>query len=197
MQLFDILADILNLENIDAKLNSTKQKRSITVESLLSALCNGEESVAATLGINDSTYTRTLRFLWPEKPAGKLRNYLLAKYDYKLCGNCGQVKEDTEFSKNSARRDGLNSHCRECCLDTRREYQRTYRAQMRALKLQRTPAWSETDEIIDFYNNCPIGYHVDHIVPLQGKTVSGLHVLTNLQYLLASENQSKGNKFSE
>lgn len=67
-------------------------------------------------------------------------------------------------------------------------------AKYRATKLRQTPPWSETDLIREFYVNCPEGYHVDHIVPLQGELVSGLHVAYNLQYLPASENLSKSNK---
>lgn len=60
---------------------------------------------------------------------------------------------------------------------------------------QHTPAWADIKKITEIYLNCPEGYHVDHIIPLRGKNVSGLHVETNLQYLPATDNIKKGNKF--
>jgi hypothetical protein len=60
------------------------------------------------------------------------------------------------------------------------------------LKL-RTPKWADRAAIAQIYRNCPSGMHVDHVVPLNGKHVSGLHVHWNLQYLPAIENIRKAN----
>ena len=66
-------------------------------------------------------------------------------------------------------------------------------AKRRAAILQATPPWADEVAIKRFYLNKPEGYEVDHIVPLQGEIVSGLHILENLQYLTAAENRSKSN----
>lgn len=83
-------------------------------------------------------------------------------------------------------------------------YSAKVQAKRRAAKLERTPNWlteEQSREIEYFYwlakdleriNGEP--YHVDHIVPLQGESVSGLHVPWNLQVLSAKENLSKGNR---
>ena len=36
-------------------------------------------------------------------------------------------------------------------------------------------------------------WEVDHVLPLRGKSVSGLHVPANLQVILKSENRAKRN----
>jgi hypothetical protein len=64
----------------------------------------------------------------------------------------------------------------------------------RAIKASSSPLWSDRSEIDAFVNACPPSHHIDHIIPLKGKNVCGLHVIENLQYLPAQENISKSNK---
>lgn len=71
----------------------------------------------------------------------------------------------------------------------------------RAKKLKATPEWADLKKIKDIYksaitkSNINATYHVDHIVPLQGKNVCGLHVEFNLQIITSTENIKKSNKF--
>ncbi len=68
-----------------------------------------------------------------------------------------------------------------------REVSAIYRAKVR----NQTPEDADRNAIKQFYNNCPPGYEVDHIVPI---SKGGLHVLQNLQYLTVKENRQKSNK---
>lgn len=68
-------------------------------------------------------------------------------------------------------------------------------------KKHRTPPWVDNSELEKFYTESAkltketgIKHEVDHIIPLQGEAVSGLHVPWNLQILTQFENRSKGNK---
>lgn len=79
-----------------------------------------------------------------------------------------------------------------------------YTSKRKAARLQRTPQWlTDFDKLkIECYysiaamltrvNKEP--WHVDHILPLRGKTVSGLHVPSNLRVVPAVENLRKGNR---
>jgi len=57
-----------------------------------------------------------------------------------------------------------------------------------------TPKWANKDEMKTIYANRGM-MHVDHIIPLRGKLVCGLHCAANLQYLDGFANKSKLNKF--
>lgn len=62
---------------------------------------------------------------------------------------------------------------------------------------QATPKWADLDLIVDVYKEAQyFGFHVDHIIPLRGKTVCGLHVWENLQILPPRVNLQKGNRIA-
>lgn len=75
----------------------------------------------------------------------------------------------------------------------------------RTSKIQRTPTWLTEDDmflISEAYELAALrtqmfgfSWHVDHIIPLRGKTVSGLHVPWNLQVIPGAENMRKSNRY--
>lgn len=76
-------------------------------------------------------------------------------------------------------------------------------AKRRAIKIQRTPSWSDKEqismwyEVADVLSRGGVKFHVDHIIPLQGKTVCGFHSHDNLQILPWHENLKKHAKLKE
>lgn len=80
-------------------------------------------------------------------------------------------------------------------------------AKRRAAKMLRTPKWLTPDdlwmveqayEIASLRTRMTgVSHHVDHILPLQGLVVSGLHVPANLRVIPWYENLSKANKILE
>ena len=74
----------------------------------------------------------------------------------------------------------------------------------RSAKLNRTPKWLTADDIEHMQalysvaamiqRESGVEYHIDHIIPLQGKFVSGLHVPDNLRVIPAVDNLKKSNK---
>jgi len=81
-----------------------------------------------------------------------------------------------------------------------------YAANRRAAKAHRTPLWLTDedfwimDEVYDLAaarsKATGVPHQVDHIIPLQGRIVSGLHVPSNLQILTAHENATKHNQYA-
>ena len=117
-------------------------------------------------------------------------------------------------SKVRALNDAWGKANPEKVLDSYRKYARlnpevkqAASSKRRAAKLSASPDWDA--ELTDFVTKEAItlardrarhfgfGWDVDHIIPLQGKTVSGLHVWNNLRVIPASINRSKSNKYEE
>ena len=80
-----------------------------------------------------------------------------------------------------------------------------YQGKRKAAQLQRTPKWlTESDlRMIEakyslaamLTRETGISHHVDHIIPLQGKKVSGLHVFSNLRVIPGTDNVKKSNRY--
>ena len=111
------------------------------------------------------------------------------------------IQKSREYYSNNA----------EKCRKQKREYQKNnlhiyakIKAKRKASQLQRTPHWLTEDDhwmIEEAYSLAAlrtkmfgVSWHVDHVIPLQGKNVSGLHVPVNLQVIPGVENIRKGNR---
>jgi len=116
------------------------------------------------------------------------KTVLLRSIKYKQCCSCKEILDYTEFYYCKSNFDSLQTRCKKCSV---------YSATERQEYIEKaTPNWVNRNEIINFYKNCPKTHHVDHIVPLRGNNVCGLHIINNLQYLPIKENLSKGNKYT-
>ncbi|RSV15660.1 hypothetical protein CA235_07340 [Sphingomonas sp. ABOLF] len=76
-------------------------------------------------------------------------------------------------------------------------------ARYSARKRRAIPAWADQAAIRSFYVEAArltaltgVEHEVDHVLPLAGRTVCGLHVETNLRVIPAVDNRRKYNKFS-
>lgn len=112
---------------------------------------------------------------------------LLNCIEYKECNQCKEVKHHKDFNKHSGISSGINTICASCQTFSSKNYKCSVDL--------RKPKWVNDAELLEIYSKCPKGLHVDHIIPLHGELVSGLHVPENLQYLTPSENIGKSNKF--
>lgn len=72
----------------------------------------------------------------------------------------------------------------------------------RARKANAAVKWANQEAIKEIYDQAAkvsketgIKHHVDHIVPISGRNVCGLHVENNLQIITERENLRKGNKW--
>jgi hypothetical protein len=146
---------------------------------------NNRDKVRARIAKLNATkgkeYSRRYRLKNPEKRREVQRRYWLA--------NVERIRSRlSAYSKTPRGRALINGRA------TKR----------RALKKLAMPVWANTEAIEAFYAEATrltlttgTQYDVDHVVPLQGKSVCGLHVEYNLQILHHVENVRKGNRLME
>jgi len=104
---------------------------------------------------------------------------------------CDANKEKLRESNKKWRTENYERHAHNCRMYRYRRY-------------QAVPSWltdQDKADIRNIYAECKqateetgVLHHVDHIIPINGKAVSGLHVPWNLQVVPASYNLSKKNK---
>ena len=107
------------------------------------------------------------------------------------CLKCGNVVKKTARA--------LKHSPSETCIGHLKSDSKYYRKIKQSIRNRRvriaTPKWANLIEIENIYRARKDGEHVDHVIPLNGKNVCGLHVENNLRIIKAKDNLVKKNTF--
>lgn len=124
------------------------------------------------------------------------------------------VSNQKYYANNKDKVDALNAAWSAANADLHRQIRRRHYKNNRAAYAantarrkshikQATPPWADLDAIKAVYQEAAritdqtgVQYVVDHIIPLRGKGVCGLHVPANLRVITSIENASKGNRWT-
>ena len=139
----------------------------------------------------EKAYKRDYRLKTTEQRKTYMDKWRAANKEHVAAYKELNVEKAQEYNRDYAKKNGpsLLAKCRK----------------RQAMQLQRVPRWITPEElwlIKEAYalaalrtKMTGVKWHVDHVVPLQGKRVSGLHVPNNLQVIPAVENIRKNNRF--
>jgi len=144
----------------------------------------------------------------PEKKRWLEKRHFYRKRQKKLDSVKARYQEKAEEIKAVERKRYQDN--RESLLEGKREYYKNNKQAVianankrKADQLQRTPEFSDSDAIKRVYEQAGLlseatgtPHHVDHVIPLRGENVSGLHVPGNLMIVPDNLNLSKSNKFT-
>jgi hypothetical protein len=141
------------------------------------------------------------------------RGHVAERYSVnQTCVECTKLQQIEAEEKRRQRRDSdpeFGAHRRAQRALSNRGYVKRNRskknadwAEWFADRLRRTPPWADLQMIKKFYEEAAKltketgePWHVDHIIPLRGEIVSGLHLAENLRVIKGIENLKKGAKF--
>jgi len=184
---------------------------SLKVNDLLDSLTQFSVPANEYLSRNSRAFNALLKkiFILPDKGNSlTYTNYFLKVQGFKRCNRCLQILDIHLFFNDKARSDGKMYTCKACCTLYQKdniEQVRITKKQYKMSLLANTPKWLTTEMLQDIKNiytessriskTSNRQMHVDHIVPLKGDNVCGLHVPWNLQIIPDSENFVKGNKY--
>jgi hypothetical protein len=117
----------------------------------------------------------------------------LQKYCSSVCRYQGDLVSKTNWRNNNLKLARL-------CQENYRQQNKAYYAEQQRKRVlhikQANPNWADSEKIKQIYKEAQEkGLEVDHIIPLRGKNVSGLHVENNLQLITKQENCRKTNNY--
>lgn len=147
-----------------------------------------------------------LKFYFTGKPCK--HNHISNRWIHNgMCYECAETWKKNNTDKLKQHRSTYyNSHLEEI-REKDREKMLAQWGRKRAKRLQREPNWLSDQQKYEIEQKYWLAkmatlrsgekHVVDHIVPLNGKIVSGLHVPCNLQVITAKENSKKSDRFIE
>lgn len=156
---------------------------------------NIRQYLAKELAISYSSTKKITDSLFGACPTTvRFKTRILDLFNVKQCSKCHNLLEKSYFDSNASRPDKLQTLCKFCKSKWIRDNKAYYASLTSNRRNQKISKFFQK-QLTDFYKNCPIGYEVDHIIPINNDAVCGLHVPWNLQYLSWKDNRCKSNKF--
>ena len=132
----------------------------------------------------------------PEKVREANKRYYHKNKETRRAKNKDWIKRNAESHK-----DRQQSYQRKHYAENK-EYYYVKSAKAKSRLRKSTPGWADLNKIAEIYRQAAamstdeVKYSVDHIIPLKGKMICGLHVENNLQIMTLEENKRKGNRWN-